>query len=268
VGEGRVVADGGTQIGWRRLMSTERWFACADDVLARIRTTQTDAIGRAAGLMAEAAAAGGGLHIYDTGHCQGEPLHRAGGLLMMRPLRVGLSVESTPSPKRASAASERQRQARQQTDEKIVELALDRSALMPGDVLIVNSVSGKAALPVQVALSAKQRGLRVIAITNITYSSAVQSQHSSGKRLFEVAEVVIDNCGVVGDAAVEIEGLGAKAIPTSGLTFCYIIWALTAEAIAQMLARGLKPHVYRSVNLPDGEEVNKQAEAEYRETGV
>ena len=114
----------------------------------------------------------------------------------------------------------------------------------------------------------QQLGLRVVAITNVAYSKSVASQHSSGKHLFEVAEVVIDNCGVVGDAALDMEGLDTRAIPTSGLTFCYIIWALTAEAIAQMHARGLKPHVYRSVNLPDGEAYNTRAEAEYRETGV
>ncbi len=249
-------------------MSAERWYATAEEVLAKIRTTQTEAIRRAAQLIAEAAAGGGGLHIYDTGHCQHEPLHRAGGLYMMRPLRFGLNVESTASPKRAQQAAEKQRQARQQADEQTVKLAMERSALLPGDALIVNSVSGKAALPVQVALSARERGLRVIAITNVTYSKAVESQHSSGKKLFEVADVVIDNCGVVGDAAVDIEGMDTKAIPTSGLTFCYIIWALTAEAIAQMTARGLKPHVYRSVNLPDGEAFNAKAEAEYKESGV
>jgi uncharacterized phosphosugar-binding protein len=249
-------------------VSAERWYARVDEVLAKIRTTQAEAIRQAAQLIAEAAAGGGGLHIYDTGHCSGEPLHRAGGLYMMRPLRFGFNVESTASPKRAESAAERRRAGRQESDERIVELALDRSALMPGDALIVNSVSGKSALPVQVALSARERGLRVIAITNIAYSSAVESQHSSGKKLFEAAEVVIDNCGVVGDASLEIEGMETKAVPTSGLTFCYIIWAITAEAIAQMTARGLKPHVYRSVNLPDGEAFNAKGEAEYRETGV
>lgn len=249
-------------------MSSERWFDCAEQMLTRIRSTQSDAIRQAAQFIAEAAAAGGGLHIYDTGHCQGEPIHRAGGLLMMRPLRINLAVESMAAPRRAEGVTERQRQVRSKTDEEVVKLAVARSGLVTGDVLIVNSVSGKAAAPVQVALSAQRLDVRVVAITNVTYSQSVKSQHSSGQRLFEVADVVIDNCGVVGDAALEFEGLDSKAIPTSGLTFCAIIWALTAEAIAQMLARGLAPHVYRSVNLPEGEEVNARAEAEYREIGI
>ena len=249
-------------------VSAERWFGRAEEILSRIRTTQLAAIRQAAEYIAESAAAGGGLHIYDTGHCQGEPLHRAGGLLMTRPLRLHLAVESTAAPKRAQAAAERQRQARAESDEKVIDIAIARSGICPGDVLIVNSVSGKSVGPVEVARSARRLGVKVVAITNVTYSRSVASQHSSGKHLFEVADVAIDNCGVVGDAALELEGLDSKAIPTSGLTFCYIIWALTAEALGQMLARGLKPHVYRSVNLPEGEQVNARAEAEYRESGV
>ncbi len=249
-------------------MSADRWFTCAEDVLTRVRTTQATAIRQAAVRIAEAAAAGGGLHIYDTGHCSQEPLHRAGGLLMLHDLRLGLNLVTAPSPKRAAEVAARQREERGQTDEALADLAVRRSALAPGDVLIVNSVSGKSTLPVQVSLSAKQRGVHVVAITNVTYSRSVPSLHSSGKKLFEVADVVIDNCGVIGDAALDVEGLDTRVIPTSGLTFCYIIWALVAEVIAQVQARGLRPHVYRSVNLPDGEAFNARAEAEYRETGI
>ncbi len=249
-------------------MSAARWFDAAGEVLTRIRTTQAEAIVAAGKLVADAAAAGGTLHIYDTGHCTREPHHRAGGLLLLRDLQLNLNVVSSPAPKRAAEMNARLRETRGRVDEQMIDLALQRSALMPGDVLIVNSVSGKAPQPVQVALSAKSRGVHVVAITNVSYSSSVASQHSSGKKLFEVAEVVIDNCGVIGDAVLDVEGLDTKAIPTSGLTFCYIIWAIEAEVIAQLLARGLKPHVYRSVNLPDGEEYNARAEAEYRETGV
>ncbi len=249
-------------------MSAARWFVRAEEILAQVRTTQAEVITQAAGRIAEATAGGGGVHIYDTGHCTHEPIHRAGGLLMLRDLRLGLNLTTTPAPQRVAEASGRQQEVRGATDEALADLAVRRSALVAGDVLIVNSVSGKSALPVQVALSARQLGLFVIAITNVTYSRAVSSQHSSGKKLFEVADLVIDNCGVVGDAALDMEGLETRAIPTSGLTFCYIIWALVAEVIAQLVARGKKPHVWRSVNLPDGEEFNARAEAEYRETGV
>jgi uncharacterized phosphosugar-binding protein len=83
-----------------------------------------------------------------------------------------------------------------------------------------------------------------------------------------VANVVIDNCGVVGDAVLNVEGVDTGVAPTSGVTFCYIMWAIVAESVAQMRALGLHPHVYRSVNLPDGEKFNARAEAAYRQSGV
>jgi uncharacterized phosphosugar-binding protein len=186
----------------------------------------------------------------------------------MKPFRFSLNLESTPSPRRADAAGPRPRPSRRATDEALADLALARSALAPGDVLIVNSVSGKAAAVVQVALAAKQLGATVVGITNVTYSRAVPSEHSSGRRLCDIADVVIDNCGVVGDAALDVEGVDTRVAPTSGLTFCYIIWALVSEAVAQMAARGLKPHIYMSVNLPEGADFNARAEADYRTTGV
>ncbi len=249
-------------------MSADRWFERCDEILAKIRATQRDNILRAAKLIAEAAQAGGGLHFYDTGHCSREPIHRAGGLCMLRPLTIALNVETYVPPKRAEQVAAQQRETRVSSDEQLARLGVERSGLSSGDVLIVNSVSGKAALPVEVALTAQRLGAKVVAITNVTYSLAVASQHSSGKRLCEVADVVLDNCGVVGDAALNMEGFYTGVAPTSGVAFCYLIWALVAEAIAQMQAAGLNPHVYRSVNLPDGEEFNARAEAAYRETGV
>ncbi len=249
-------------------MSMSKWFDACGEVLARIRDTQAEAVRQAATLIAEAAKAGGGLHIYDTGHCSREPIHRAGGLLMLSPFRFSLNVETRAAPRRRELVARRQEDFRQSAEEATVDLAVKRSALAPGDVLLVNSVSGKTATVVQVALSAHQLGLSVVAITNVAYSKSVPSEHSSGKHLFEAADVVIDNCGVVGDAIVEMEGLDTKVAPTSGVTFCYIIWALTCEAVDQMLARGLKPHIYQSINRPGGEEFNARAEVEYEKTGV
>ncbi len=249
-------------------MSAERWFARCDEILEHIRSTQLPAIGRAAELIAEAAESGGGLHFYDTGHCSREAIHRAGGLCMLNHLQFSLSLESRPAPKRAEQVGERQLAHRGEEDEKLAALAVERSALAPGDVLLVSSVSGRAASVVEVARAAQRRGLHVVAITNTTYSRAVESRHSSAERLFEVADVVIDNCGVVGDAVLNVEGLDTGVAPSSGVAFCYIIWAVISEAVSQMLARGLKPHVYRSINLPDGEEFNSSAEAAYRDTGV
>ncbi len=249
-------------------MSAQQWFERCDEIMAKIRTTQIQPIRRAAELVAEAASRGCGLHFYDTGHCSREAVHRAGGLCMLNHLQVSLQIDSPSAPKRVEQVSQRQAATRSESDEQLARIAVDRSGLAPGDVLLISSVSGKAAIVVEVALAAQRLGATVVAITNVTYSSAVESMHSSGKRLCEVADVVIDNCGVVGDAVLNVEGVDTGVAPTSGVAFCYIVWALVAEAVGQMRARGLHPHVYRSVNLPDGEQFNARAEAGYRETGA
>lgn len=249
-------------------MSAERWFERCNQTLASIGATQLEPIRQAAQLIAEAAQAGGALHFYDTGHCSHEPIHRAGGLCMIRRLNFDFTIETQAGPKRAAQVSERHQQTRGPSDEQLAQIGVQRSGLARGDVIIVNSVSGKAALPVEVALAAQRLGAKVVGITNVTYSRAVDSQHSSGKRLYEATDVVIDNCGVVGDAVLNMEGVDTGVAPTSGVTFCYIIWAIVAESVAQMRALGLHPHVYRSVNLPDGEQFNARAEAAYGESGV
>jgi uncharacterized phosphosugar-binding protein len=249
-------------------MSAETWFERCDEILARIRATQLEPIRQAADLIASAGASGGGLHFFDTGHCSREAVHRAGGLCMLRHLQLDFSVDSRPAPRRASQVGDRHAAGRSRSDEQLGDLAVQRSGLAPGDVLLIASVSGKAALVVEVALAAQRLGAKVVAITNVAYSTAVESTHSSGKRLCEVADVTIDNCGVVGDAVLSMEGIDTGVAPTSGVAFCYVVWAIVAEAVAQMQARGMHPHIYRSVNLPDGEAFNARAEQDYRESGV
>jgi len=249
-------------------MSAESWFSKCDQVLRRIRHTQLGAIRAAAVAIADCVAAGGGLHYYDTGHCSREPIHRAGGLLFWRAFAFSLTVDSTPAVKHAPEAQKAQRALRRRREEAAAALASEQSNLQAGDCLVIVSVSGKTPVPVELALRARQRGLKVIAITDLAFSRALSSDHSSGKRLGETADIVIDNCGVYGDAILEFPGLATPACPTSGVVLCYILWAITAEAIAELFSRGLKPHVYRSINIEGGEEFNAQAEAEYRESGV
>jgi uncharacterized phosphosugar-binding protein len=249
-------------------MSASRWFEHCQQVLDRIRTTQSASIERAAELIAEAAERGGGLHFFDTGHCSHEPIHRAGGLCMLHPLTFSLDLDSRPAPKRAEQVAQHRSETQSASDEKLAALGMERSALASGDVLLVSSVSGRSAVVVEVVRTAQRLGATVVAITSVAYSRSVESQHSTGKRLCEVADAVIDNCGVVGDAVLDVEGTDTGVAPTSGVAFCYIMWAIVSEAVAQMLARGLQPHVYRSINLPGGEEFNARAEAAYRETGA
>lgn len=239
-------------------MSAKRWLAAADGVLARIRETQLGTIEQAAGLIAERMAAGGAFTLYDCGHCSGEPFNRAGGLLAIHRFTPTLGIVGPMPPGRQAAHDEAQ----------AARLAVEHSSLQAGDALLIISVSGRRPGVVEVARAAREKGVLVVAITSRQYSGALPSLHSSGQRLYEAADLVIDNCGVLGDAILDIEGVEAPVGPTSGLSFVYIFWALTAEIIARLAAAGKKPHVLRSVNKPDGEEFNKAAKAEYEKTGL
>jgi uncharacterized phosphosugar-binding protein len=125
---------------------------------------------------------------------------------------------------------------------------LDRYPLAAGDVLVIASNSGRNAVPVEMALAARQRGLASIAITSLAHSSAFPSRHPSGRRLFEIADHVLDNGGVVGDAALQLEGMPRAIGPTSTLVGAFLLNALVVRAIELAVARGHVPEVYASSN--------------------
>jgi uncharacterized phosphosugar-binding protein len=140
--------------------------------------------------------------------------------------------------------------------------------MVEGDVLTIGSVSGRNASSIDLALAARQHGIKTIAVTSVAYSSNVTSTHPSGKRLFEAVDLAIDNCGVHGDAALEIPGLDAPFGPTSGIGAALVCWCISAEVVEGLLKLGRKPHVFKSVNLDGGAEFNQKADEEFRLTGV
>lgn len=235
----------------------DEYFKKVQELLEIIKKTQRENICRAAELICECVKKGGAVHIYDTGHIiNNELINRAGGLVLMKPLRYTFKVEN-PVRERKNLCTEKI------FEEGLSKYVLGNSKIVAGDVLIIGSVSGKSALVVDLALSAKKMGVNVIAVTSVSYSSSVKSEHPSGKRLFEVSDIVIDNCAPVGDAMISVEGMDVKICPASGLAATFIMWALTADLIEKMLKIGINPSVYKSINLPDGREYNEKIEKAY-----
>ena len=234
--------------------------------LDRIESEQLPRIREAADLIAQRLAAGGALHIHDSGHMLNHELvHRAGGLFAMVPFQYSFTVNDPVSPVHTGRPGAPDDVARTFSQ---VELALEAGNIRPGDVLIVGSVSGRAVNVVHVALRARERGVLVVALTSVAYSSSVASKHPSGKRLFEAADIWVDNGAVLGDACLEVEGLPVKAVPTSGVGAAITAWTLIAETIERLIAMGKPPHVFASANLDWGPEFNEKAKQEFDKVGL
>jgi uncharacterized phosphosugar-binding protein len=248
-----------------KTMLAHRFADAVHETIKRIEATQMESIGRAADLIAAALANGGAFWVYQLGHGgERELTNRAGGLMATRVFSFGFHVESPIAeslknrPRAAGAAD---------VDLETVRLAVKRSAMRAGDVLMLASVSGKNRDPIELTLAAQGVGAKVIGITSLEYTAQVESLHPSGKKLCDVADVVIDNCAPFGDACVEVPGYEQKALPISGVAQIAIGWMVCAEVIEKLQAMGKPPHVYMSQNRPGGAEYNERALREYSETG-
>jgi uncharacterized phosphosugar-binding protein len=221
-------------------------------LLEEVRETQGEAIERAAQAVAGAILADRLVYVFGATHAgilAQELFYRAGGLVPVNPiLPPGLTTDVRP----ATLTSRLERLP------GFGAQVLAESPIAAGDVVIVHSVSGRNAAAVEVAQGARQRGAFVIALTSLQYSQAVQPRAAGMPRLFEAADLVLDNRAPVGDAVVELPGLAQKVGPVSTVTGAAILNAVAARAAGLILERTGDPPVFMSANLDGGDEHNKR----------
>lgn len=190
------------------------------------------------------------IFLFGTGHSHmlaEEIFYRAGGLVKIQPvLETSLMLHEG-----AAKSTEIERLG------GYADILAQSYGMQKDDVIVIISNSGRNGVPVDMALLAKEKGMTVIALTNITHSSAGASRHKSGKRLFEIADIVLDNMGCLGDASVYFEKLGRKACPTSTSIGAAILHAVVAGTIETLLEQGITPEVYSSSNVDGGDEINR-----------
>jgi uncharacterized phosphosugar-binding protein len=145
------------------------------------------------------------------------------------------------------------RSTRLEREEGRAEHVLSGYSVGEGDVVFVASNSGRNAYPIELALAASVRGATTVAITSLSHARATTSRHSSGKLLYEVADIVIDNGGPYGDASLPIEGRTARMGPTSTIAGVFIVNTIIAEAVAALAAIGIAVDVYQSANAQNVE---------------
>ncbi|MCC0649875.1 SIS domain-containing protein [Clostridioides sp. ZZV15-6598] len=142
----------------------------------------------------------------------------------------------------------------------------DKTPIKEGDVVIIHSVSGRNPVSIEFAMEAKEKMATVICITNLSYSKSVSSRHSSGKNLYEVCDLVIDNHGQKGDACVKIDGLNQRVSPTSTVIATTVMNSIIAQVTQELVNRGLKnPPIFYSANIDGGDELNKKIFDEYKD---
>jgi uncharacterized phosphosugar-binding protein len=228
-------------------MLAEKYFDKAFELLQRLQDTQLERIEQAAEVTAQAVADGHTLYVWGGPHSSlpmQDIFWRAGGLALVNPVFTpGLSLEVGPIY--LTSFLERVEGAGREFFSQI--------GAEPGDVIILISTSGRNAFPIEMAMSAKETGLKVIGMTSMTYTNAVASRHSSGKKMYEYCDVVLDNLTMPGDAVLEDERLPQKVGPTSGWVGCLILQALMAEVAERLADKDVVPPIYFALNL-DGQE--------------
>jgi len=231
------------------------------DELESRSAKQTDA---AAEAVVAALTAGNEFYVSSLGHGNdGDLLYRAGGLVAAQAFNFSLNVND----RTGSIERERPREEPLDAGLEAARLAVRSSHMRRGDCLVVGSVSGRSGAPISLAIAAGEIGVTVIGITSLEYSSRIQSTHSSGRRLMDVCDIVVDNCVPYGDAGMEIEGLPEKAIPMSGVATIVVCWMIHAQIIEKLLQQGLQPSFYISANRPDGPEFNENMRKQFNRQG-
>ncbi len=234
------------------------------NLLDHLETTQMGAIRDAGALVATALLGDGVVYCHEIGHSnQNDFLDRAGGLAAVRPFTFSFAVTDPVPECRKNRPGGRE----VSRDLESVRLAVLSSNLRAGDVMLLGSVSGKNRSPVELAKTCREIGAKVVAFTAMTYSSQVESLHPSGKRLYEVADVVIDTGAPYGDAAVTIQGLEVNALPVSGAGAIVAGWMVWETAIELLIAAGKPPTVFQSVNRAGGLEFYKKMKDQYEARG-
>jgi uncharacterized phosphosugar-binding protein len=217
------------------------YFALLHDLLDTVLAQERQGLDAAEAAIATALGAGRQVLAFGTGHSHALALEfcdRAGGLVATKVLGDG--VLSMQEGLAKSTAAERIGDY----GPMLVELA----GIGPGDVLIVISNGGRNAVPVQAAEEAKRRGATTIAVTSVAHSRANEARPPATHRLFEVADIVIDNHGCPGDAALAIDELPAAVGATSTVIGAAIMQALSFGAALRLAATGTVPQLWVSKN--------------------
>ncbi|MEU8819494.1 SIS domain-containing protein [Actinoplanes sp. NPDC048796] len=227
--------------------------------IARVGTGQPELIRRAAEILADSVRAGGVIQAFGCGHSEAlamEIAGRAGGLVPSN--RIALRDVVLYGGEPLAVLQDPTVERRTDIAHRLYELA----PVKPDDVFVIASNSGINGAVVEMALLVKERGHPLIAITSAEHAAGVDSRHPSGRKLGEIADVVLDNGAPKGDATLPLPGGGAVGA-VSSITGALLAQQIVTEVVARLIDAGETPPVYLSDNVPGGKEHNAALEARY-----
>ena len=240
------------------MSSINAYFENLSALIDRTLKTQQPVMEEAARAIAECFRNDGMFYTFGTGHghlLALELFYRAGGMAKVCPImddKLMLHVSAAKS-------------TLEERDDSWVDILLERYPIAKGDVLLSISNSGRNAVPVLLAKAARERGATVIALTSLQHSQAVTSRNKENLRLFETADIVIDNGGVKGDASWQASD-GAMVGPTSTAVGAAILQSIVCRVKEISLEEGINAEFYKSSNVDGGDEWNDRIIEKYRDT--
>ena len=232
------------------MSAAANYFDIAMEHLQRFHATQTSNVDAAAEICADSIANGGLVFVFGSGHSRfmcDEMTPRQGGLIGFFAL-----VELALSNHTAIVGSNGLRVPLSlEKYQGLAEEILKSFKFGPNDSFILVSTSGIRPLIVEMAMGARARGLKVIALVSRQHSEQAPANHPSGKKLIDLANVAIDNQCPPGDCAQKIEGLDWPTGPVSTLTGAMAINMVRSATAEKLIARGVKPIVLPSHHFPN-----------------
>lgn len=240
-----------------------RYLTAAKELLDRLEG-QSEAVDQVSRLCADAIAADGLVHLFGTGHSRipvEEMFPRYGSYPGFHPI-VELSM--TFHTQVVGANGQRQAMFIERM-EGLAETIMSNFELRPPDVMIVFSASGLSAVPIEMAIGAKARGLPVVAVTSIAQSRAGEATHASGTRLLDHADVVLDLCTPAGDGLVQLDGLATPIGPGSTIAAVALVNEIKVRTAELLLKRDALPPVLTSASVVGREESSRLFDAAYAE---
>lgn len=223
------------------------FFDKSREVMEKLEHAEREHIHEAALLISEAIRSGGILQAFGSGHSYAgaiEVCGRAGGLIPSKIIRD--KAEGMYEAVEGNAP-----------------FLMRQVGIEPKDIFILISNSGRNPMTIEMADYIKKKGCKLIVATALEVSKNSTSRHSSGKLLYEFADVVLDNHSEFGDAALDIAGLDTKVCGTSSFATCLLLQQTIYEAVKDMVEKGYEAPVYKSANIDGGREFNDVLEQKY-----